>query len=259
MPSALSGSSRELALEIVRCPVLEQCIADGGDALPCHQVAAGPGGPHEVRWFPEPWVGHLTQAPLLFVSSNPGGGGAPITDPDELSVASSDDDILDWADGAFDDGQTPGVADGAYLVNAHGRRGTWVPYWGWALRCAGEILPQPLIPGRGYALTEVVHCGTPKEDGVWEALQTCTSRYLERVLSASPARVLVVVGAIARYAFEQHLGLSAESHLLGPLEVAGRQRLLVVVPHPSSWGGNVPLSRHLSDAQLELVRVALRG
>ncbi|MDA8332688.1 MAG: hypothetical protein M0027_16075 [Candidatus Dormibacteraeota bacterium] len=259
MPSRLSGATRALALEIVRCPVLEQCIADGGHALPCHRVAAGPGGPHAVGWFPEPWVGHLTQAPLLFVSSNPGGGGPPISDPDELCVASADDDLLDWADGAFDVGQKQGVADGAYLVDAHGRRRTWVHYWGWVLRCAREILPEPVIPGRGYALTEVVHCGGPGQQGVWEALETCTSRYLNRVLSASPARVLIVVGAIARYAFEQHLGQGAQDHLLGPLPVAGRRRILVLVPHPNSRGGNVALSRHLSEEQLELLRGALRG
>ena len=140
MPSRLSGATRALALEIVRCPVLEQCIADGGHALPCHRVAAGPGGPHAVGWFPEPWVGHLTQAPLLFVSSNPGGGGPPISDPDELCVASADDDLLDWADGAFDVGQKQGVADGAYLVD---------------FRVEQEDSVYPMIPA-GSALHEMI-------------------------------------------------------------------------------------------------------
>ena len=259
MPSHLSGASRELAVEIMRCPVLAGCVAEGGDAHPCYEVAAGPGGPHQARWVPEPWVGHLTEAPLLFVASNPGGGGSPITDPAELSCDSADQAILDWADGAFDKGQVPGVADGAYQVDARGQRGRWVPYWGWALRCAREVLPPPVTPGVGYALTEVVHCGSPREKGVWAALETCTSRYLERVLAASPARVLVVVGAIARFAFQDYLHLEAADHLLGPVEVAGKKRLLVVVAHPNSRGGNVPLGRHLEQDQMELLRLTLAG
>ncbi|MHB8325209.1 MAG: uracil-DNA glycosylase family protein [Candidatus Dormibacteria bacterium] len=256
MASHLQGVARELAVEIVRCPVLAACVADGGEALPCHEVGAGPGGPHRVRWIPEPWVGHLTEAPLLFVSSNPGGGD-PITDPQDLSRDWPDDALLDWADGAFDQGQFPGVADGAYLVDRQRQRGKWVHYWGWVKTCAKEILPQPVVPGQGYALTEVVHCGSPSEEGVWAALKTCTSRYLERVLRASPAQVVVVVGAIARFAFEEYLQQKAPDHLLGPIEVGGRKRLLVVVPHPNSFGGNIPLSRHLEEDQMELLRQAV--
>lgn len=81
MPSHLSGSDRELAVEIMRCPVLAACTSPGGEELPCHEVAAGQGGPHKSRWVPDPWVGHLTKAPLLFVSSNPGGAGTPQPTP----------------------------------------------------------------------------------------------------------------------------------------------------------------------------------
>lgn len=257
MPSHLSGALRELAVEIIRCPVLAQCAAEGPDTLPCHEVAAGPGGPHRARWVPEPWVGHLTEAPLLFVASNPGGGGSPITDPEDLSCDSPDQALLDWADGAFDEGQVPGVADGVYLVDARGQRGRWVPYWGWALRCAREVLPQPVQPGVGYALSEVVHCGSPSEEGVRAALETCTSRYLERVLAASPARVVVLVGSVAKFAFSDHLHLDVSDHLLGPVEVGGRSRLLVFLRHPNSRGGVKSFKGQLTDSQLAQVKAAL--
>lgn len=87
--------------------------------------------------------------------------------------------------------------------------------------------------------------------------KTCTSRYLERVLRASPAQVVVVVGAIARVAFEEYLHQEAPDHFPGPVEVAGKKRLLVVVPHPNSFGGNVPLSRHLREDQMERLRQAV--
>ena len=147
MPSHLSGALRELAVEIIRCPVLAQCAAEGPDTLPCHEVAAGPGGPHRARWVPEPWVGHLTEAPLLFVASNPGGGGSPITDPEDLSCDSPDQALLDWADGAFDEGQVPGVADGVYLVNARGSAAGGCPTGAGPLDAPGRSCPNPCSQG----------------------------------------------------------------------------------------------------------------
>ena len=41
-------------------------------------------------------------------------------------------------------------------------------------------------------------------------------------------------------------------HLLDPVEVAGKQRLLVVVAHPTIRGGTVPLGRHPEQDQMEL-------
>jgi hypothetical protein len=255
--SRLDSAARELAVQILRCPILTQCLEEGGSQLPCAEVATGPGSPHRAHWVPEPWVGRLAEAPLLFVSSNPGGGSDPSTDPYDPSSSSSDEVLLDCQDGAFDEGQLPGIADGQYLVDVHGNRGKSVHYWEWVKRCASEILSRAPIPGQDYALTEVVHCGSPSADGVWKALQTCASRYLQPVLANSPASVLVVVGAIAKFAFAEYLKVVAPDHLVGPLELAERERLVVVVPHPNSRGGNVLLSRHLTDEQLALVRQAL--
>jgi hypothetical protein len=39
--------------------------------------------------------------------------------------------------------------------------------------------------------------------------------------------------------------------------LAGKKRLLVVVPHPNSFGGNVPISRHLEQEQMERLRQAV--
>lgn len=62
MASRLDGAARDLATQILRRPILTQCLEPGGSQLPCYDVAAGPGGPHQSRWVPEPWVGHLAEA-----------------------------------------------------------------------------------------------------------------------------------------------------------------------------------------------------
>ncbi|HUY24727.1 MAG TPA: hypothetical protein VMV09_05420 [Candidatus Saccharimonadales bacterium] len=257
MPSHLSGTSRELAVEIMRCPILAACLEESGYRLACYDAAVGPGGPYQGRWVPEPWVGHLTEAPLLFVSSSAAGGGDPLTDPGELSVGSQDQELLDWADGGFDEGQAPGIAEGVHLKDSRGVPGKPVRYWQWAKARAQEVLPQPVVPGVGYALTEVVHCSSTGEQQVRSALRTCATLYLERVLTASPARVVVLVGSIARYAFQEYLHLEAPDRLVGPVGVAGRDRLVVAVRHPNSRGGVKSFGGQLTAAQLARVQEAL--
>lgn len=257
MPSHLSGSSRELAVEIMRCPILAECLGEGGYRLACYDVAVGPAGPHQEHWVPDPWVGHLTEAPLLFVSSSTAGGWDAYQDPSGLSVDSEDEALLDWEDGGFDQGQLPGIVQGVYPVDSQGNPGKAVRYWEWALARAEEVLPQPVEPGVGYALTEVVHCSSTGEQQVWSALRTCATLYLERVLAASPAQVVVLVGSVARWAFQEHLNLDVPDHLLGPVEVAGRERLLVSVRHPNSRGRVKSFQGQLTHTQLAQVRGAL--
>ena len=257
MPSHLGGSSRELAVEIMRCPILAACLEEDGYRLACYDVATGPGGPHRGHWVPDPWVGHLTEAPLLFVSSSTAGGWDAYEDPSGPSVDSGDEALLDCADGAFDSGQLFGVEEGVYPTDSQGKRGRAVRYWEWARARAEEVLPPPVIPCLGYALTEVVHCSSTGEQHVWSALRSCATLYLERVLAASPAQVVVLVGSVAKYAFKEQLNLDVAGHLLGPVQVAGRERLLVSVRHPNSRGGVKSFQGQLNDAQLAQVRGAL--
>jgi hypothetical protein len=257
MPSHLRGASRELAVEIMRCPILAACLEEGGYQLACYDVAVGPGGPHQGHWVPDSWVGHLTEAPLLFVSSSTAGGWDATGDPSGPSVDSEDEALLDWEDGGFDEGQWPGIAKGVYPVDSQGKLGKPVRYWEWARARAEEVLPCKAEPGLGYALTEVVHCNSTGEPQVWSALRTCATLYLERVLAASPARVVVLVGSVAKWAFQEHMGLEVLEHLRGPVEVAGRERLVVAVRHPNSRGGVKSFRGQLSDAQLEQVKGAL--
>ena len=244
-------------MQIMRCPVLAECVEKDGHRRGCYEVATGPGGPHSAKWVPEPWVGHLTEAPLLFVSSNPGGGRDPSDDPEDPSSASSDEILLACQDKAFDEDQRPGITDGAYLVNRHGVPGKWVPYWGWARRRAEELLLRSVFAGHDYALSEVVHCGGPGQAGVAAALSTCVERYLEKVLAASPSRVVIVVGKFGREGFNHGFHLALHYGLVGPIELSGRERLLITVPHPNSRGGPKSLSAHLSREQLAQARKAL--
>lgn len=231
---------------------------------------------------PVPWVGHLETAPILFVSSNPNLTKSelrdatlkePIPEPEPLpdlngSLLSDhpsmrkpfraakpyweDDEVVDVFDSQFDVWVKP---DGIRLFSANPvRRRKPVPFWEFAREQAQHlVLDRDVLPGRHYALTEVVHCGSAGEKHVTNALRPCVNRYLKAVLRASPARVVFIVGAHAARAIEILDGSLVAGELAPNVTegrpgacvaatLAGAERFLVYVPHPG-WLRRNPSTR----------------
>jgi hypothetical protein len=82
----------------------------------------------------------------------------------------------------------------------------------------------------------LLHCGTKQESAVWDAQEQCVDRYLSRVLSLSPARVVVIFGALAAYALRDHLDQAARYDLHGPVRLADADRWLLKLPLANSRG-----------------------
>lgn len=223
-------ATRQLLLEIARCPVVAACKA--GEEHPCSTIVRVQQVPLERYQVPEPWNGHIDTAPILFVSSNPS------IDYEGPTVwASSDADLVDTFAEAFD-GTRPGrIRDGSHVVQADGSAGGSVHYWAWIRNRATELLARPARGGIDYALTEVVRCKSRGEEGVRDAFPTCTDRYLDRTLAQSPARVVVLVGAFARAAAIERWRLQPDELVAGPRRLAGHHRYLAVLDHPSGFGG----------------------
>jgi uracil-DNA glycosylase len=284
---------QELLLEIARCPVIERCITDYEYESPCRSIIRHqwPGfSPVELRarWrrehhVPVPWVGHLEEAPLLFLSSNPGLGskrdpgkpaGAPHPPLAALRSAVlaehaslgrpfeapkwewADEQILDSYESSFDvwlDGGTRPLQD------EQGTPGTEVPYWAGVKAVAADVFGENVVPGRQYALTEVVRCKSSGEFGVPAAASECVPRYLKQTLAVSPAPVIVILGRKARQVFRA-LYKYADAPVVSPREIAveGRPRRIVFLSHPSAReGGNAkPLKypKRLDAADLEIVK-----
>jgi hypothetical protein len=257
----MKRESAALAAEIIRCPVVDQCLASGGTELPCHRVVSWQGqAAGGLRYVPEPWSGHLDRAPILFVSSNPGGDveGAPISDASYTSAWETEE-IVSCCDDAFESWRKPGIFDGIYLSDKFGSRGAKpIRYWLWARARARELLRgrQP-VPGLDYAMTEVVHCGTQHEAGMAEAFATCTDRYFERTLRAAPAVVVVCVGSWAKAGFKRAFNVDLPTHIWGPADVAGRRRIILSVPHPGAFGSPKRFEPYIGPDGLELLWNAL--
>jgi hypothetical protein len=110
-----------------------------------------------------------------------------------------------------------------------------VPYWEFAHAQAQHLVTGvELQPGEHYALTEVVHCKSANERGVAAAVTPCATRYLSAVLAISPARVVVAAGKQAADAIELVFRIPPRpvGTVVGPLVLAGRERLLLYLPHP---------------------------
>ncbi|HWQ23982.1 MAG TPA: hypothetical protein VNK94_07755 [Gaiellaceae bacterium] len=282
--------AQSLLLEIARCPVMETCLETRHEGHPCatvvqHQWAGIPYEERRRRWraehhVPEPWVGHLERAPLLFLSSNPSLSvtrpvQAPQPAPPESlpnagtlerdhpavrrglqapRAAWSDAELIDRYSAAFDVWMADGVRQ---IVDSDGTVGRVVPFWRAVKRLAHGLLDRPVVPGADYALTEIVHCKSRNEIGVASAAAECVPRYLRRVLALSPATVVVVLGSRARHAVRTELGYPNAGVVSAPIDIEGRTRLLILLAHPAARGAS-RYPKRLADADLVRVRGWLR-
>ena len=251
---------RELARDIHRCHMLSLALAD--PLHPCRKVVGWQGlDLDSERYVPESWAGHLAMAPILFISSNPSAGpqNAAFEAWRQRGSGSADDELFEAADGAFDPGPWPGLIDGIYNRDQDGQRiGRWVSYWAWARKRASELLDRQPAPGRDYALTELVHCGSRDEHGVDNVLATCTRLCLSRVLSLAAAKVFVLTGKKAQSTGEAMPGIHLDHRLWGPGELLGRERCVIALPHSNERGSLKGIDANLGPERADVVRAFLK-
>ena len=209
-----------LALAISSCN--EVCLALRNENHPCYRV---------VNWQanklgqkiekieesnmhrPEAWTGNLAVAPIIFLSSNP---SFDVTEnfPSWDRSLWSDKKIIDFAVNRFDANLDRGY--GAVQSNSLDLQDRTiaidkslskkVEYWMWVRKYVAFILGKELKNTSAiddYVMTELVHCKSTNEEGVMQALQTCSQKWFEKIMVESPAKLLVVAGAKAGEAFAQ--------------------------------------------------------
>jgi hypothetical protein len=224
-------SAKTLLIEIARCPNVG--LAYGSH--PCRSVVAaqyrrGRTGHH----LPEPWTGHIEKAPVLFVGSNPS------FSPDDETYP-----VEQWSDDKI----------AAYFTTPD-RLDLNVRYWNVVRSIARSILDREPRPGYDYALTELVRCKSWNEEGVRQALETCSDLYLERTLQVAKAKVVVALGKVAREGIASYARLRSSEIGLQPgtFAIAGRKRRVLLLGHPSSGQRQTP-----TDAEAKRLRAFLQG
>lgn len=258
-----------LLLEIARCPVVRLCLEQPTLDHPCAAIVRAQGVSSLAEFhLPEPWTGPIGTAPILFVSSNPSiSRSAPPSDFDEESPTGDSQEwpdarVVDFFNGRFGAGGEERTRDGLYVRRRNGSFGDWVRFWASAKARATEALGRPAIPGHDYAMTEVVRCKSRGEAGVVAAAGHCPDRYLERTIAVAAAGLLICFGKFAQDELRRRYDLPAERVLAGPVEIAGKDRYVVSLPHPNRpLPSTHPLKKKLVDAlsgeELATVRTVL--
>ena len=220
-----------LLLDIARCPVVQHCLANPRIDHPCADIVrVQHSRTYADHQTPEPWSGHLSYAPILFLSSNPS-----LSDRDVVPTGDwTDDSIIDYFENRFGGGRKEWIKDGTRGLSKDGSHLGATMFWAAVRRRAAELLQRDVTPGIDYALTEIVHCKSRAEQGVRQALDHCKGRYLSRVMKASAARVVVALGSLARQALTAELCVSDNARLRGPVEFFGRERVIACLPHPNA-------------------------
>ena len=240
---------KNLILKITHCPEINKCLTDEINH-PCAEIVHAQ-EIYDVLDFqvPEPWSGRIKTAPILFISSNPS-----ICDDENFPRGSwSDEDIVDYFQNRFGEGKEPWIVDGTKSLRKDGSYGRATMFWAGVKARARELMEREPVPGLNYALTELVHCKSRQELGVPEALDKCVSLYLNKVLTASGAKVLIGLGALAKEVLCREYNLPKKQVVVGPLDICEQQRMVTFLSHPNAWKDKT-FQKVLSEDELSNLR-----
>lgn len=276
----------ELALSVARCSELVRVnkVTDEGLRHPCRKIVDSQDafeGPFQV---PEAWAGNLASASIVYLSSNPAiSAGNPASKWRAKRIAERyptvdwrDSDIADFMINRFN-------PEHGWVVDRRHRKvetedgpawGTPEPYWGWVEQQTVALLGSETPWYEQSVMTEVVHCKSNREEGVAESAALCASKHMDRILAASPAGLIVVVGSKAAQTlvlaypdvFQQRpmfgkyteFGMPYREHNLVQMTLGGRDRLVCFLKHPSAHGTRPSLSTSYPD-DIDRIKLAADG
>ena len=232
----ISNRKNGLLLDIAKCPVASFCATDScalsdGDHE-CHTVVRSQGSNPEEFHIPEPWTGRIHEAPILFVSSNPS-----FSEDEPFPLLTQDAaGTVEFFENRFETGEPKLMIDGTRSLRNDGTYGSPTGFWAEIKKQVERAIPdRPVVPGRDYALTELVHCKSRSEQGVPQALDYCSERYFTRVLRLAAASVVVVIGKKARAVVSEMMNLDSipDVNTWADSALGGKKRLWVFSGAPS--------------------------
>jgi hypothetical protein len=265
----MESSEENLAGRISSCPSVQ--IAINNKNHPCHKVVNEQTKLIDIeikRQRPEPWMGGLAKANLLFVSSNPSINEDPYplgevfptyewteSESAEFFTKRCDPNEKDVKVTFGKQGHPNFLTlcyDGQYRSGvANPRRPQ--PTWKNTHDRAVELIGTNAHPHHDYAITEIVHCKSKDAKGVAESSQYCIDQWMEPIFQISPAPVVILLGSKVRdfYAipqlgavdefgsFQGYGKLSQKERSLRDIFVSttgGKERVFVFNWHPTFAG-----------------------
>lgn len=181
---------KQLLEEITNCRNISKTLNEKSET-PCRKIIESQQCELKDFQLPEPWNGDIESSKILFISSNPS-----INRAEKYPLGNwNSEDVSDFFINRFSHDRKwvknelyPLQFDGSYSNG-------WVRFWG-AVRSIARVLldTHSPTPGKDYAITEIVHCKSVSEIGVQEAMETCTDKYLDRIIKLSNAKVIICLG-----------------------------------------------------------------
>ena len=111
--------------------------------------------------------------------------------------------------------------------------------------------------GIDYDMTEVVHCKSESEIGVNRCKTLCAETWMDRIITLSSAKVLMLFGSIAKEWFGNLVGEKLDrAGVRTEVTIGGSSRLVVWLPHPNARGER-NLTSVLDDSDVSLIRRSL--
>lgn len=243
----------ELLLEISHCS--EISIAAHDKTHTCHSIVNTQDPSWDGFQLPEPWSGDLENAKLLFIASNPSINFEE-SYPNKIWPA---DVIVDFFRNRFDPNTDWTENRKVLLADGKGYARKSVAFWNSVNRQAERAFGRNVVMGVDFAMTEVVHCKSVDEKGVSECLTHCSKKWMTRILEISHARVIILMGSQAATWFASNYGPVEAFGIQGQFEISVAERLVVNVPHPSSWAKVKRLDRILSERELQRLQRILNS
>lgn len=206
--------AHKLALDISSCD--EVCKAINDKTHPCSKVVNW----QSMQWNPpvleiggskmhrpEPWTGDLQVAPMMFLSSNPSfdaNENFPSWDQEkwpEQEIAKFGAERF-TSDFSRSHGATESsiVSEQDRTIGLEGQISGRVKHWSWVRQFASVVYGKSISDTSAisdYVMTELVHCKSPHEEGVIEALGKCKEKWFDKIMELSPAKLIFVAGVKA--------------------------------------------------------------
>ena len=159
--------------------------------------------------LPEPWSGHLSEAQVMIISSNP----SISADENFPTKKWSDDEIIHFFDNRFSENQG----------NVSRFWQSMAKHVSWIFKDADgkdtlEILDEYVVT------TEIVHCKSKNEIGI-EACAEEEAKFLDSILSAFNGTYIIIFGSPAKSLYES-----------GVFTIKNKPLKIAVLPHPNAHG-----------------------
>ena len=237
----------KLLQEITTCENIKKRLIDKLDC-PCKIIIDSQERDYENFQLPEPWNGDLENCKILFMSSNPS------FNKDENYPLGGDWDksvVSDFFINRFTS-KKKWVDKELYTLQLKGGHSkNWVRFWASVRSIARVILDtKSTTAGKDYALTEIVHCKSKDEKGVHEAMETCTDKYLDRIIKITKAKIIICLGEKASNAVKNRYQIETTEKFF---ENSSMDKVLLFLPHPNAHVER-KLNKILTQDELEKVK-----